>query len=175
MKRGWEKPPFIVVALTAAVIGASAGFLAYAILRVRDAAGGIQALREAHLNSLLIEARLSKPRSDDARLGLHGGVFVTRENLSEVRRFLDGLQPGAAVRSVEFDLDAAQEIEAAGMSLVPFTIDVAGPFPAVAAYLSGLDRAPWLLVTDEVRIVPETDDRGRTSTKAAIEGYAYWK
>jgi len=171
----WEKPPFYVVALTAAMIGAAAGFLAYAVFSVRDAASGIELLRTAHVNGLLVSARIGRPRSDDGLPVIRGGVFVTPENVEDVRRSLAELEDGVRVRSVDFDARHARAIEAAGASLVPFTIEFAGPFPDVTAYLNAFDRAPWLLEAEEVRIIQGYDAEGRSVTRATIEGSAYWR
>lgn len=175
MMPNWEKPPFYVVALTAAMIGASAGFLAYAVFSVRDAASGIELLRTAHLNSLLVHARIGRPRSDEGQPVIRGGMFVTPENVEDVRRSLAGMEEGVRVRSADFDVRHARAIEAADASLVPFTIELAGPFPAVTAYLNAFDRSPWLLEAEEVRIIQGYDAEGRSVTRATIEGSAYWR
>ena len=165
MKRGWEQPPFYVFALTAAMIGASAGFLAYAVC-------GIEILRESRLNSVLVQARLTRLHSEDGRPILRGGLFVTKENMEDVLRFLRNEDAGARVRSAELEMRSAEPIEAAEAYIVPFRVDLSGDFPAVTAYLNALDRAPWMLVPAEVRIVRDT---GAGGTKAEIDGFAYWR
>lgn len=173
--RGWEKPPFYVVALTGSMILASAALLGYAVIKLQATASRIEILRDTRSRAAHLPEEVREPAVPAReRPGIDGRLFVTDDRQQEIQRLLSG-SGDVRVLASELDRSAATYLETAQAFLVPFTVEVEGPFPAVAAYLSSLDRALWLIVTEDVRINASEDEGGGPVTHAGIRGYVYWR
>jgi hypothetical protein len=173
MQKG-ENTPYFTFTLTALLICAAAGFFGYAVYKIQLTSGRIDVITEP----VLVKGHSSCNITSNDGQGHSPGrcrLLVTTEQQEDVRNFLATGADGLNVLKSALDASNQQSLIVGKAHLLPFSVELEGPFPKVVDYLNGLDNSKWLFLTESVKITPATSASGTDVTKASIGGRLYWQ